>query len=66
MDALNPIQNRLYSTSAWFTATRLPVGLQIVGRRSNDLGVLQLANAFEKAAVVAKPCVPVSVAGAIE
>ena len=42
-----------------FTAAGLPVGLQIVGRRSNDLGVLQLAHAFEKAAKVAKPRVPV-------
>jgi amidase len=42
-----------------FTEAGLPVGLQIVGRRNNDLGVLQLAHAFEKAAKVAKPRVPV-------
>jgi amidase len=41
-----------------FTEAGLPVGLQIVGRRSNDLGVLQLAHAFEKAAKVDKPRVP--------
>lgn len=32
-----------------FTADGLPVGVQIVGRRSNDLGVLRLAHAFEAA-----------------
>jgi amidase len=42
-----------------FTADGLPVGLQIVGRRSNDFGVLQLAYAFEQAAKVNKPRVPV-------
>lgn len=41
-----------------FTESGMPVGLQIVGRRSNDLGVLQLAHAFEKAAKVPKPRVP--------
>jgi amidase len=42
-----------------FTESGMPVGLQIVGRRSNDLGVLQLAYAFEQAAKVKKPRVPV-------
>lgn len=42
-----------------FTEAGMPVGLQIVGRRSNDLGVLQLAHAFEKAAKVPRPRVPV-------
>ena len=31
------------------TAEGLPVGIQLVGRHQDDLGVLQLANAFEKA-----------------
>jgi amidase len=31
------------------TADGLPVGLQIVGRRGDDLGVLRLAHAFERA-----------------
>ena len=31
------------------TAQGLPVGLQIVGRRGDDLGVLRLAHAFERA-----------------
>lgn len=32
-----------------FTKNRLPVGLQIVGRRYDDLGVLRASRAFEKA-----------------
>jgi aspartyl-tRNA(Asn)/glutamyl-tRNA(Gln) amidotransferase subunit A len=32
-----------------FTSDGLPVGLQLVGRRSDDLGVLQAAAAFEQA-----------------
>jgi amidase len=35
-----------------FTKDGLPVGLQIVGRKNDDLGVLQLAHAFEKASKV--------------
>jgi amidase len=35
------------SVPAGFTADGLPVGVQIVGRRGDDLGVLQLAYAFE-------------------
>jgi amidase len=37
------------SVPAGFTAEGLPVGLQIVGRRRDDLGVLQIAHAFEQA-----------------
>jgi amidase len=37
------------SVPAGFTAAGLPVGVQIVGRSRDDLGVLQLANAFEQA-----------------
>jgi amidase len=36
------------SVPAGFTAGGLPVGVQIAGRRGDDLGVLQLANAFER------------------
>jgi amidase len=35
------------SVPAGFTEDGLPVGLQIVGRYRDDLGVLQLAHAFE-------------------
>jgi amidase len=37
------------SVPAGFTAEGLPVGLQIMGRRRDDLGVLQIAHAFEQA-----------------
>ncbi len=37
------------SVPCGFTHDGLPVGLQIVGRRGDDLGVLQLAHAFERA-----------------
>ena len=37
------------SVPGGFTAEGLPVGVQIVGRPRNDLGVLQLAHAFERA-----------------
>jgi amidase len=42
-----------------FTAAGMPVGLQIIGRKNDDFGVLQLAHAFEQAANVAKSRVPV-------
>jgi aspartyl-tRNA(Asn)/glutamyl-tRNA(Gln) amidotransferase subunit A len=41
--------NPAASTPCGFTAEGLPVGLQIVGRRFDDLGVLQASAAFEKA-----------------
>jgi amidase len=37
------------SVPCGFTRDGLPVGLQIVGRRRDDLGVLRLAHAFERA-----------------
>lgn len=37
------------SVPAGFTDDGLPVGLQIVGRYKNDMGLLQLAHAFEQA-----------------
>jgi len=36
------------SVPAGFTPAGLPVGLQIVGRHRDDVGVLQLAHAFER------------------
>jgi aspartyl-tRNA(Asn)/glutamyl-tRNA(Gln) amidotransferase subunit A len=38
-----------FSNKEKFTAAGLPVGLQIVGRRFDDLGVLQMSAAFEAA-----------------
>ena len=40
------------SVPAGFTAEGLPVGMQIVGRHRDDLGVLQLAQAFEQLTAV--------------
>ena len=37
------------SVPCGFTSDGLPVGVQIVGRYRDDLGVLQLARAFERA-----------------
>ena len=37
------------SVPCGFTSSGLPVGLQIVGRHEDELGVLQLAHAFEQA-----------------
>ena len=37
------------SVPAGFTSEGLPVGIQIVGRRRDDLGVLEIAHAFEQA-----------------
>jgi amidase len=37
------------SVPCGFSATGLPVGLQIIGRHRDDFGVLQLAHAFEQA-----------------
>jgi len=37
------------SVPAGFTSEGLPVGIQIVGRYRDDLGVLQLGHAFEQA-----------------
>jgi len=37
------------SVPAGFTVDELPVGIQIVGRYRDDLGVLQIAHAFEQA-----------------
>jgi amidase len=42
------------SVPAGFTSEGLPVGIQIVGRYRDDLGVLQLANAFEQITGVGK------------
>jgi Asp-tRNA(Asn)/Glu-tRNA(Gln) amidotransferase A subunit family amidase len=46
---LLPLQLVWVSAPCGFTARGLPVGLQIVGRRFDDLGVLQASAAFEAA-----------------
>jgi amidase len=42
-----------------FTSGGLPVGLQIVGRKNDDIGVLQLAHAFEKATKIGERRPPI-------
>ncbi len=42
------------SVPAGFTSDDLPVGIQIVGRSRDDLGVLQIASAFEQATLVGR------------
>ena len=42
------------SVPAGFTADGLPVGIQIVGRHRDDLGVLQIGHAFEEATGVGR------------
>jgi amidase len=46
---ITPTGHPAISLPCGFTADGLPVGLQIVGRHRDDLGVLQLAYAFEQA-----------------
>ncbi len=43
------MSNPAISVPGGFSAAGLPVGLQIVGRHRDELGVLQLAHAFEQA-----------------
>jgi amidase len=47
------------SVPCGFTKDGLPVGVQIVGRHQDDLGVLQLAYAFEQATGFGKQKPPV-------
>jgi amidase len=47
--------NPAASVPCSFSASGLPIGLQIVGRHHDDWGVLQLAYAFEQAANLRKP-----------
>jgi amidase len=42
------------SVPCGFTDGGLPIGLQIIGRRGDDLGVLRLAHAFEQATQVGR------------
>jgi amidase len=44
---ISVVGNPAISVPAGFTAEGLPVGLQIVGRHRDDLGVLRIAHAFE-------------------
>lgn len=46
--------NPAISVPCAFSASGLPIGLQIVGRHHDDWGVLQLAYAFEQVASIGK------------
>ena len=43
------------SINCGYTSTGLPIGLQIAGRRFDDLGVLQVARAFEQIREAQRP-----------
>jgi amidase len=49
------VSNPAISVPCGFTSDGLPVGLQIVGRHRDDLGVLQIAHAFEQARALQRP-----------
>jgi amidase len=49
------------SVPAGFTGDGLPVGIQIVGARGNDAGVLRLAHAFEQATNVGRRRPPIAI-----
>ncbi|MFP3386692.1 amidase family protein, partial [Tritonibacter sp. SIMBA_163] len=51
----NMSQQPAISVNAGYTETGLPIGLQIVGKRFDDLGVLRLARAFEELRGKQKP-----------
>jgi aspartyl-tRNA(Asn)/glutamyl-tRNA(Gln) amidotransferase subunit A len=43
------------SINAGYTAAGLPIGLQIAGRRFDDIGVLRLARAWERLRPAQRP-----------
>jgi Asp-tRNA(Asn)/Glu-tRNA(Gln) amidotransferase A subunit family amidase len=45
--AFNMSEQPAASINAGYTKEGLPIGLQIIGKRFDDLGVLQLAHSFE-------------------
>ena len=49
------------SVPAGFTGDGLPVGIQIVGRYRDDVGVLQIAHAFEQATRFGQTRPPIAV-----
>ncbi|HYM31475.1 MAG TPA: amidase [Candidatus Cybelea sp.] len=46
--SLNMSEQPAASINCGFTASGLPIGLQIIGKRFDDLGVLRVARAFER------------------
>jgi aspartyl-tRNA(Asn)/glutamyl-tRNA(Gln) amidotransferase subunit A len=53
--AFNMSDQPAASINAGFTRAGLPIGLQIIGRRFDDVGVLRLAQAWEEMCPIRKP-----------
>lgn len=53
--AFNMSEQPAASINCGYTSTDLPIGLQIVGKRFDDLGVLQIAHAFERLRPAQRP-----------
>lgn len=53
--AMNMSEQPAVSINCGYTATGLPIGLQIIGQRFDDVGVLRLAKAYEDMRPVQKP-----------
>jgi Asp-tRNA(Asn)/Glu-tRNA(Gln) amidotransferase A subunit family amidase len=53
--AFNMSEQPAVSVNAGYTDGGLPIGLQIVGRRHDDLGVLRLARAWERMRPAQRP-----------
>ena len=53
--AFNMSEQPAASINAGYTSTGLPIGLQIAGQRFDDLGVLQLARAWEQMRPTQRP-----------
>ncbi|CAN5395690.1 amidase [soil metagenome] len=53
--AYNMTEQPAASINCGYTADGLPIGLQIIGRRFDDLGVLQLSRAYEQMRPVQRP-----------
>jgi aspartyl-tRNA(Asn)/glutamyl-tRNA(Gln) amidotransferase subunit A len=45
---MNMSEQPAVSVNCGYTEKGLPIGLQIIGQRFDDLGVLQLAHAYEQ------------------
>jgi amidase len=56
---ISAIGNPAISVPCTFSQSGLPIGIQIVGRHNDDLGVLQMAFAFEQATNVGKRRPPI-------
>jgi aspartyl-tRNA(Asn)/glutamyl-tRNA(Gln) amidotransferase subunit A len=53
--AFNMSEQPALSINCGYTASGLPIGMQIVGRRFDDLGVLQMGRAWERIGPAGRP-----------